>query len=406
MPIRTLPQSSAWTGDFVGALETQYELLGMGAPRVSHSIGEARARPELLLYFGEQRWVAEPALQAELAAYAGSALHLLPVIEQATHASTHLPREVGAFNAFLRGRHGRLWTEALVDEVLALTWQRRSKRRIFISYRRSDGEAVARQLYERYSKLSFDVFLDDVSIQRGVDFQTELRRWIDDADAVLLLISPDVASSRWVREEIELANTRRIGLLGLVWPRARFGAAGEPAAAVQVPLDRQLRLEPRAAAVTSGGPAVEGPSEVLTGSTEQPGRQQLAPDILPDVDHLLFTGRSQAIASRLRDLVDVARSELEADFELNAVSPDGDILLTHRREAAPWFARVVPFRPDIGDLWTWWQEQRQMSTPPAGIIIVYPELDDGDPRSVALRELCTAWGAGVSPSLRLCPARV
>src|SRR5262249_33442990 len=139
---------------------------------------------------------------------------LLPVVQDAPSASTHLPGEVRAFNAFLRDRHGQVWTEALVDEVLALTWQRRRTRRIFISYRRSDAEGVAQQLHDRYSKIGFDVFLDDVTIQRGANFQAELTRWLDDADAVLLLVSPDMGTSEWVRKEIELAKTRRVGLLG------------------------------------------------------------------------------------------------------------------------------------------------------------------------------------------------
>lgn len=392
MSIRTLPPSSAWTGDFRGMLEKQYDLLGLARPSILSSLLGAQARPELLLFFGEQLWAPNPALQAELTTYAMDAKHLLPVIDEAAHAVTHLPAEVRAFNAFSRSRHGASWLEALVDEVLTLTWQRRTKRCIFISYRRADAEAVARQLYERYTQRSFDVFLDDVTIQRGVNFQAELRRWIDDADAVLLLISPNIADSAWVREEIERAKTRRVGLLGIIWPQARFGAAGDPAAAAAVPADRRLRLDNSTLA--------------LTGSAQHPEQQELNSQILPDVDHLLFTGRSQAVASRLRDLVDVARNELEAEFALRSVSADGDIVLQHKVDNTSWFARVVPFRPEITDLWTWWREQRDATPTPEGLLVVYPELDPNEDQAIALRELGAAWGVTLSPRLRLHRVRV
>jgi len=401
MPIRVLPTSSAWKGDFLGTLARQYELLGLAPPVVLSSVAEARARPELLLFFGEERWASELPLPADLASYAGSVPQLLPVIDDVTQAVTHLPKELHEFNAFSRARHGASWTDALVDEVLTLTWQRRSKRRIFISYRRSDAEGVARQLYDRYTKLSFDVFLDDVSIQHGVNFQTELRRWLDDADAVLLLISPDIASSRWVREEIEFACTRRIGLLGIIWPEERFGPAGAPAAAAQVPVDRQLRL----GAASPSGPAGAARPASLTGDRGAPQLQRLDAALLSDVDHLLFTGRSQAIASRLRDLIDIARNRLEAEFGLESLSSDGDITLVHKPDQSAWFARVVPFRPEVTDLWRWWQEQRRLATPPAGVLVIYPELESNEDRAVALREICETWGATISPRLRLYPVK-
>jgi len=386
MPIRTVPPRSSWTGDFVGQLESQYQLLGLTTPPVVDELQTALQRPELLLFFGDQPWAPNASLQADLATYAGNAAHLLPVIEKATDAPTHLPKEVLAFNAFQRTPHGKHWPDALVDEVLALTWQRRPKRKIFISYRRTDAEAVAQQLYERYAKRSFEVFLDDVTIPRGVDFQASLCQWLDDADAVLLLISPDIASSEWVRREIGLATTRRIGLLGVIWPNARFPDGKLPAAAGQVPADRQLSLDP----AQLGGAA--------------PGEQTLDPACLGEVDRLLFTGRSQAIASRLRDLVVKTTKRLATDYDVQRISSDGDVELIRRSDRAEWLARVVPFRPNVAELWRWWRELSPLGK--SGIVIAYPELDENDENAVALREICSVWGKTLKPELQLLVARV
>lgn len=386
MPIRTLPKKSDWTGDFVGRLTSQYQSLGLAPPEVVDAVAGPQQRPELLLFFGERPWEADAAFQAELESYASKARYLLPVVESSPQAVTHLPKEIQTFNAFQRLPHGKNWPDALVDEVLTLAWQRRAKRRIFISYRRVDAEGVAQQLYERYTERSFEVFLDDVTIPRGLGFQAELSHWLEDADAVLLLISPQIASSQWVREEIGLALTRRVGLLGIVWPTPLFPGGVLPAAAEQVPSDRQLKL-------TVG----------QLGALE-PTRQALDAACLGEVDHLLFTGRSQAIASRLRDLISIARTQLARDYDITSVSPDGDLELQHKLDKTAWLARVVPFRPGIAELWRWWQELSKGGI--SGVVIIYPELDALDEQSVALREVCRVWGASITPALRLLVAKV
>lgn len=370
-----------WIGDFREQLEEQYRRLGVPPPAPVSAVAGAHAPPELLIYFAHAPWdpAAAPQLASDLRDYAGAAPRLLPVLDQPAHASAHLPPEILRFNAFLRAVHGAAWPEALVDEVLTLIWQRRRSRRIFISYRRSESLEIARQLHDRYTARSFEVFLDERSIEPGVDFQRELCRELDDSDAVLLLVTPALTTSRWVREEIQLATTRRVGLLGLIWPADGAGDPMASAAARQIPDDLRLQLAPLA-------PAAD------------PAARRLSDEELARVDHLLFTGRSQSIASRIRDLVDCARQELR-DFTVLAWRADGDLDL--ELDGARWLGRVVPFRPDVYTLWTWWEEQRVRPSPPAGLVVLYPQLDPRDLHEIAFRAVCDAWCATVTPAVLL-----
>jgi hypothetical protein len=84
--------------------------------------------------------------------------------------------------------------EAEADEELALTVLARAgitslDRRVFISYRRQDTEAMAVQLFQRLSQRNYSVFLDTVSIQPGVDFQQQLFEHLADKTMVVMLES-------------------------------------------------------------------------------------------------------------------------------------------------------------------------------------------------------------------------
>ncbi len=199
-----------------------------------------------------------------------------------------------------------------------------------------------------------------------------------------------MTDSKWVREEIQLAATRRIGMLGVIWPKNATIDPMTSAAAQQIPSDRRLQL---AVAVSTDG------------STRDIMRDaKLADDELAQVDHLLFTGRSQAIASRVRDLVDSVSSALPAGLTVIRWRDDGDLELS--KDGAMWFGCVVPFRPDAIDLWSWWQERRARSPSPAGIVVLYPQLDPSDPDDVAFRAVCEPWCASVGPRVVLCGVHV
>lgn len=100
----------------------------------------------------------------------------------------------------------------------------RKKRRVFISYKRSDSAAVANQLYDVLSRYQFDVFLDTYSIRGSADFQAELHHRITDSDVLIQLNSPNFKDSKWCEEEISEANARQVGVLQINWPNVRSGA--------------------------------------------------------------------------------------------------------------------------------------------------------------------------------------
>lgn len=383
MPVRILQPPGAatshgWTSDFRAQLATQYKALKMPQPPTAADLAAARAHPELLVYFATAPWddAADPAFTDELRRYADEALHLLPVIDQATDAGTHLAPALQRFNAFIASRYAKVFAEALVDEVLTLLWQRRRQRRIFISYRRTESHAMARQLHEHFTARSFDVFLDERSIEPAVDFQHELRSRLDDSDAVLLLVSPALTSSRWVREELQFAQTRRVGLLGVVWP----GDASSPPSAIVAQLDRDQQV------TLAGAPGVD-PDRVLDA------------DELEKVDRMMFVGRSQAVARRTTGLIDEAEAALSPDFTVAGRRTDGDLDLD--KAGQPWLGRIAPFRPSPHDVWRWWEELGAQRSPPEGLVVIYPHVDPGDPTERAFRALCQAWGRQAHPRVEL-----
>jgi len=100
----------------------------------------------------------------------------------------------------------------------------RRSRRLFISYKRSETQAVAIQLYEALDQNGFDVFLDTLSIRPGEAFQEVLWHRLADTDVIVLLDSPGFLSSRWTTKELAAANSTNIQVLQLMWPGNLLGA--------------------------------------------------------------------------------------------------------------------------------------------------------------------------------------
>lgn len=78
--------------------------------------------------------------------------------------------------------------------------------RIFISYARKDGAAVADELADRLRAFEHEVFLDVHSLRAGTRWRFELRRRIAWADVMVVLVTPVSNESDYVREEIALAE--------------------------------------------------------------------------------------------------------------------------------------------------------------------------------------------------------
>jgi TIR domain len=100
----------------------------------------------------------------------------------------------------------------------------RRSRRLFISYKRSETQGVAIQLYEALDHNGFDVFLDTLSIRPGEQFQDVLWHRLADTDVIVLLDSPGFLASRWTTKELAAANSTNIQILQLLWPGNQLNA--------------------------------------------------------------------------------------------------------------------------------------------------------------------------------------
>jgi hypothetical protein len=83
-------------------------------------------------------------------------------------------------------------------------------RAVFISYRRSDAEAVAREIEDYLWTQRCVPFLDTIQIAGGQVVQPRVMEALHQKDFVLFIDSPDAANSDWVRAEILEAFARRI----------------------------------------------------------------------------------------------------------------------------------------------------------------------------------------------------
>lgn len=95
---------------------------------------------------------------------------------------------------------------------------RPGSQRIFVSYRQTDGAALAQEIYKRLEAASFQPWLDVAkeNIAIGADVQNDIQRGIDTAALILLVDTPDAPASPWVSIEVDLANAQLLPVLPIV----------------------------------------------------------------------------------------------------------------------------------------------------------------------------------------------
>ena len=129
--------------------------------------------------------------------------------------------DVKLLDETLSTRNIAFWKEApgeLALTVLARAGVTSLDRRVFVSYRRNDTSPMADQLFDGLTRRNFDVFLDRVSIEVGVNFQDKLFEHLADKSMVVLLHSTHFMDSPWTRAEVDYAHRRRLSLLVLRLP--------------------------------------------------------------------------------------------------------------------------------------------------------------------------------------------
>jgi hypothetical protein len=324
------------------------------------------------------RWTAEQ--KQSLKQLVDASALVLPIIESGPDA-VHLPPEIGAINAFKKGDTGEAWVDSLVDETLSMTWLKRRTRKVFVSYRRIDSEPIARQIFSRFNELGYEVFLDDASIDRGVNFQQELKWWLNDADMVLALCSPRFSGSKWCMEELTFAQSHSIGIAGLAWPPELYKkdnklpfdgetSLQEPAALGLIMEDQRMVLK---FSDFAGEAVVEGTDPKLQ-------KRELTPDALERLVGFCARHRAASIRARLDNLLPMVRDTLDAEGATIATQTFGD-LSYHDANGRPCFLRVLPFRPHPEHIYSAYSSV-------AGVHLAacaYAECDRDDKRAEALR---------------------
>jgi TIR domain len=138
----------------------------------------------------------------------------LPKPPEAAAAIKALP-----YDAAASGPKGRLVNRA--GGMLGLRLQGRDGK-IFLSYRASDGAAIAKQLYEHLQALGHRPFLDeareldgDTKILPGTAVQKEIDEALADANLVLLIDTPAAPVSPWIKHEVDTADSLLLPILPL-----------------------------------------------------------------------------------------------------------------------------------------------------------------------------------------------
>lgn len=325
-----------------------------------------------------------PADMDACASFAAVDYPVLPVIGSADDARG-LPPALARFNAFQTKPWRQAWTVGLVDEVLSYGWLHRRERRVFISYRRTDSGPVAQQLYTALTRLGYVTFLDDVSIDKGLDFQRELKWWLNDADVVVVLVTPNFENSQWCMEEINFARANIIGLLGIEWPASVFGP--NPARAFPV-------APPAPAGSTSPAPVISNidpdqrlslaESDFMGATVDALCEQELTLAGLERIMTHCARQRAMAIRLRLENLIPQAAKVLKPQGSLLSAGAPGDFTFTDAAGQMS-FVRVLPFRPDARAIYATFLEAGTSSQ----VGCLYGESDPKDPRAEALRWLAS-----------------
>ncbi len=144
---------------------------------------------------------------------AQASIALLPVVTD-ERAQASLPPPLHDLNWVRWEDKGR----RLIDVILRMLGLVESERRVFLSYRRAETSELADQLRDALARRNFDVFLDRFSIEPGGNVQGRIDIELGDKAFVLVLESPTLCDSKWIRHEITYAIRHRIPLQALALP--------------------------------------------------------------------------------------------------------------------------------------------------------------------------------------------
>ncbi|WP_293007946.1 toll/interleukin-1 receptor domain-containing protein [Nitrosomonas sp.] len=152
---------------------------------------------------------------------------LLPVAVDPSFSKP--PEGAAAIKSLPYGLDARGTNDKLVNRVggmLGLRLQGRDSK-IFISYRATDGLAIAKQLYNHLKELGHQPWLDEAKeldaetkILPGTPVQDEIDKALSHANLVLLLDTPSANSSTWIKHEVDTADAMLLPILPICFREA------------------------------------------------------------------------------------------------------------------------------------------------------------------------------------------
>lgn len=90
------------------------------------------------------------------------------------------------------------------------------KAKVFISYARADGASAAAQLRAQLMRAGYTVWRDIEDMQGGLEWVEQLRAALREVDAVIVLLTPSSAASKWVGREWDNALALRKRVIPLL----------------------------------------------------------------------------------------------------------------------------------------------------------------------------------------------
>jgi len=215
-----LGDESSFIGEIRAAFEKHLYELGLDLGKVEFVVEEnfksayASNNPAFCLFFGDS--IGSLKNLSELTHLKNDATIILPVVKNLQEFKKFVPEILWPVNGYQLAESNDV--EPLVSCILEGLGLLRLSRRLFISYKRDESSSVAIQLFERFEKAGFDVFLDTHSIRPGETFQEELWHRLADTDIVVLLNTKGFLKSEWTTHELAQANSMSIGIMQLIWP--------------------------------------------------------------------------------------------------------------------------------------------------------------------------------------------
>lgn len=88
---------------------------------------------------------------------------------------------------------------------------------VFVSYKTGDTlSRFARDLVNRLENRNFEVWFDEVSLEAGEDWNTQIYEIIPHSDVLIVLLAQETIDSVWVRREIDVAKGAQTAILPIV----------------------------------------------------------------------------------------------------------------------------------------------------------------------------------------------